>query len=169
MAHNIIDGYRKIEGNYPTYREYLIHFYCKDCSNFWAVDDKEINISEDDDISQIDDIIEDIADANWELLYASSDEFYTSDNPVTIIARNDMPVTYCDAIKYFSEIYYPLNSKLTLHIKAQRPASPKKINIRVCDSDELLAINNLIVKNAVKYVIYATNLTNIKYGQTENE
>ena len=57
----------------------------------------------------IDDIIEDIADANWELLYASSDEFYTSDNPVTIIARNDMPVTYCDAIKYFSEIYYPLN------------------------------------------------------------
>lgn len=59
MAHNIIDGYRKIEGNYPTYREYLIHFYCKDCSNFWAVDDKEINISEDDDITQIEDIIED--------------------------------------------------------------------------------------------------------------
>ena len=49
MGHNIIDGYRKIEGNYPTYREYLIHFYCKDCSNFWAVDDKEINIVEDDD------------------------------------------------------------------------------------------------------------------------
>ena len=29
MARNIIDGYRKIEGNYPTYREYLIHFYKK--------------------------------------------------------------------------------------------------------------------------------------------
>ncbi len=105
-------------------------------------------------LENIDDIIKDIADANWELLYASSDEFYTSDNPVTIIARNDMPVTYCDAIKYFSEIYYPLNSKFTLHIKAQRPVSVRKINIRVCDSDELLAINKLIVKNAVKYVIY---------------
>ena len=56
---NIIDGYRQIEGNYPTYREYLIHFYCKDCSNFWAVDDKEINIVEDDDLTNIDDIIDD--------------------------------------------------------------------------------------------------------------
>ena len=102
----------------------------------------------------IDDIVNDIADANWELLYASSNEFYTSDNPVAIIARNDMPVTYCDAIKYFSEIFYPLNSKLTLHIKAQRPVSIKKINIRVCSSVELLAINKLIIKKAVKYVIY---------------
>ncbi|MEI0560187.1 hypothetical protein R4L22_01220 [Brachyspira pilosicoli] len=59
MGDNIIDGYRKIEGNYPTYREYLIHFYCKDCSNFWAVDDKEINIVEDDDLTNIDDIIDD--------------------------------------------------------------------------------------------------------------
>ena len=49
MARNIIDGYRKIEGNYPTYREYLIHFYCKDCFNFWAVDEKEINMSENED------------------------------------------------------------------------------------------------------------------------
>lgn len=102
----------------------------------------------------IDDIIEDIADANWELLYTSSYEFYTSDNPVAIIARSDMPVAYCDAIKYFSEIYYPLNSKFTLHIKAQQPVLARKINIRVCDSDELLAINKLIVKNAVKYVVY---------------
>ena len=59
MGRNIIDGYRKIEGNYPTYREYLIHFYCKDCSNFWTVDDKEINIVEDDDLTNIDDIIDD--------------------------------------------------------------------------------------------------------------
>lgn len=102
----------------------------------------------------INDIIEDIADANWELLYASFDEFYTSDNPITIIARNDMPVTYCDAIKYFSEIYYPLNSKLMLHIKAQRPVSARKINIRVCGREELVTVNKLIVNNAVKYVIY---------------
>lgn len=59
MGHNIIDGYRKIEGSYPTYREYLIHFYCKECSNFWAVDEKEINITDGDDMNQIDDIIED--------------------------------------------------------------------------------------------------------------
>ncbi|WP_302576889.1 DUF4238 domain-containing protein [Phocaeicola barnesiae] len=103
----------------------------------------------------IDDIIKDIADANWELLYTSSSEFYTSDNPVAVVARND--VAYCEAIKYFAEIYYPLNSKLTLHIKAQRPASTKKINIRVCGSDELLTVNNLIINNAVKYVIYTNN------------
>lgn len=59
MERHIIDGYRKIEGNYPNYREYLIHFYCKDCFNFWAVDEEEINLSEFDDLSQIDDIIED--------------------------------------------------------------------------------------------------------------
>ena len=102
----------------------------------------------------IDDIIEDIADASWELLYTSSDEFYTSDNPVTVIARNDMPVTYCDAIKYFSEIYYPLNSKLVLHIKAQQAVSAKKMNIRFCDNGELLTINRLIKNNAIEYVIY---------------
>lgn len=113
-------------------------------------------------LENIDDIIEDIADVNWELLYTSSDEFYTSDNPVTIIARNDMPVTYCDAIKYFSEIYYPLNSKLALHIKAQRPVSTRKMNIRDCNGKELLTINKLIVNNAVKYVIY-TNKFNWKW------
>lgn len=102
----------------------------------------------------IDDIVEDIADANWELLYASSDEFYTSDNPVTVIARNDIPATYCDAIKHFSEIFYPLNSKLCLHIKAQKPYSTKKINIHICNDTELQQINNYIKKNAIKYIIY---------------
>lgn len=102
----------------------------------------------------IDDIVEDIADANWELLYASSDEFYTSDNPVTVIARNDIPATYCDAIKHFSEIFYPLNSKLSLHIKAQKPYSTKKINIHICNDTELQQINNYIKKNAIKYIIY---------------
>lgn len=116
----------------------------------------------------IDDIIEDISNANWELLYTSSSEFYTSDNPVTIIARNDMPVTYCDAIKYFSEIYYPLNSKLTLHIKGQRPVSTKNIAIRVCGSDELLTINKLIIKNAVKYVIYTNQFNYYKNGKDEH-
>lgn len=59
MAYSIIDGYRKIEGKYPTYKEYLIHFYCKGCSNFWAVDEKEIMFGDSDELSQIDDIIED--------------------------------------------------------------------------------------------------------------
>ena len=50
-----------VDGNFFGEKsdEYLIHFYCKDCFNFWAVDEKEINISENDDLSQIDDIIED--------------------------------------------------------------------------------------------------------------
>jgi len=102
----------------------------------------------------IDDIIKDIADANWELLYTSSSEFYTSDNPVAVVARNDVHVAYCEAIKYFSEIYYPLNSKLILHIIANKPNSNKKINRRLCEIKELSVINKFIVDNAKRYVIY---------------
>lgn len=104
----------------------------------------------------IDDIIEGIANANWELLYTSSGEFYTSDNPIAVIARNDMPVTYCDAIKYFSELYYPLNSRLILHVKAEQPNSckNKKIEKRLCEQKELSVINNFIMDNAQRYVIY---------------
>lgn len=106
-------------------------------------------------LENIDNMISNIAGADWELLYTSSGEFYTSDNPVTIIARKDMPVTYCDAIIFFSEIYYPLNSKLTLHIMARKPVSSKKINIRICEDTELSIINKLIIDNAVQYVFFA--------------
>lgn len=58
IGNNIIDGYRKIEGRYPTYREYLINFYCNDCSNLWSIDEKDIMVV-DDDLSNIEDIIED--------------------------------------------------------------------------------------------------------------
>lgn len=102
----------------------------------------------------IDDIIKDIADANWELLYTSSSEFYTSDNPVAVVAKNDVHVAYCEAIKYFSEIYYPLNSKLILHIIANKPNSYKKINRRICKQKELSVINKFIIDNAKRYVIY---------------
>lgn len=105
-------------------------------------------------LNNMEDIILDIADCDWELLYTSSGEFYTSDNPVTIKAREDMPVTYCDAIEFFSEILYPLNPKLMLHIIARPNTSNKKINIRVCNEEELQMINKQIKRKAVKYVIY---------------
>lgn len=152
--------YRDTKSEYELNAYYeLIKQYLKPFIDVEEIEFKANNKAEfhktlllEDDI--IDDIIEGIAYANWELLYTSCNEFYTSDNPVTIIARNDMPVTYCDAIKYFSEIYYPLNSKLLLHINAQRPTSINQINIRTCDSAELRTINNLITNNAVRYVIY---------------
>lgn len=104
------------------------------------------------------DIISEIAEADWELLHTSCGEFYTSDNPVTIKRRNDMPVSYCDAIQYFSEIYYPLNPKFMLHIMAHPMSSTKKINIRPCEDKELLNINTLIAEKAIQYVIYTHQL-----------
>lgn len=105
-------------------------------------------------LEEMENIISEISGADWELLYTPIGEFYTSDNPIVIKAREDMPVTYCDAIEFFSEIYYPLNANLLLHITAKSPASVKKIPIRVCKEEEMLLINELIKKNAVKYVIY---------------
>lgn len=106
-------------------------------------------------LEEIEDIISEISEADWELLYTPTGEFYTSDNPIVIKAREDMPVAYCDAIEFFSEIYYPLNSNLLLHITAKSPASVKKIPIRICkEEEEILLINEQIKKNAVKYVIY---------------
>ena len=105
-------------------------------------------------LEEMEDTISNISEADWELLYTSIGEFYTSDNPVVITHREDMPVTYCDAINFFKEIYYPLNSSLLLHITAKSPASAKKLPIHICKEEELLAINKLIVNKAARYVIY---------------
>ena len=59
MDFGIINSYKKIEGRYPTYKEYLIYFGCKSCSNAWAIDEAEIKFSEIDELSHTDDIISD--------------------------------------------------------------------------------------------------------------
>ncbi len=53
------NGYRKVDGRYPTYKEYLIYFGCNDCKHTWAIDDAEIQISELDELSLSEDIISD--------------------------------------------------------------------------------------------------------------
>ncbi len=103
---------------------------------------------------RIKEIMTEISEAEWELLRATSGEFYTSDNPVTIRARHDMPVTYCDAIMYFDEIFYPLNSNLLLHIIAKPAASIKKLNIRTVSNNELCNINDFIKSKAKRYILY---------------
>lgn len=105
-----------------------------------------------------------IAEADWELIYTCEEEFYTSDNPIAINPRKDMPVTYCDAITYFSEIFYPLNPKIVLYIKAQKPKSNKTICIHKAEAKEILAINKLISKNAIQYIIYRTKFNNYING-----
>lgn len=105
-------------------------------------------------VGNIKDTISIIANAKWELLYAGSDEFYTSDNPIAIKARHDMPVTYCDAIKYFERIYYPLNSKLLLYIDAIPSKSFNTLSIREVGDVEISSINSFIKDNAVNYIIY---------------
>ena len=99
------------------------------------------------------DIITNISGAYWELIYSPERKFYTSDNPITIMPRNDMPVTYCDAINYFSDIYYPLNPKLVLHIKAQEALSSKVVGIRHANDKDVTEVNNLISQKATQYII----------------
>lgn len=55
---NLIDGYRKIEGRYPTYEGYLVSFSCKKCRYTWDIDESDIERSELDELSFIDDLIE---------------------------------------------------------------------------------------------------------------
>lgn len=105
----------------------------------------------------IDEIVSDIADCEWELL-KTQQEFYTSDNPIVINRREDMPVTYCDAIKFFADIYYPLNSHLLLHIIAKEHSSLKLLYVKNIDSLTLSKINKLIAENAKKYVFYKNSI-----------
>ncbi|MBI4976938.1 MAG: hypothetical protein HZC28_05615 [Spirochaetes bacterium] len=57
MAH-LIDGYKKVEGRYPTFEGYLVTFNCKKCRYTWDIDEHDIEMSELDELSFIDDLIE---------------------------------------------------------------------------------------------------------------
>ena len=106
------------------------------------------------DTQEIEKIIESLVDAHWELLYAPNEEFYTSDNPIVIQERQDMPVTYCDAIKFFDEIFFPLNPKLLLHIIAMPAVNKKYLTIHTTHQDRVTEINSIIQKKAQDYIIY---------------
>lgn len=106
------------------------------------------------DDSEISEIVEELVDDQWELLYTNNGEFYTSDNPIVIENRTDMPVTYCDAIKYFDEIYFPLNSHLLLHIIDKQADNNKNIAVQTIEQNKVSEINNIIKKKAPHYIIY---------------
>lgn len=106
------------------------------------------------DETEVNEIVDELIDTHWELLYTDKDEFYTSDNPVVIIERQDMPVTYCDAIKYFDDIYFPLNSNLLLHIVAGQPVCNKYISIQTIEQDKVNEINRIIKNKAPHYILY---------------
>lgn len=101
------------------------------------------------------DIVSIISNANWELIYTSSEEFYTSDNPVTIKTSNN--IDYDEAIKNFEAIFYPLNSHLLLHINNEKSKSFKSIPISRISDSELGKINDLIKENAIECIIYKNN------------
>lgn len=103
---------------------------------------------------EISEIVEEIVDAQWELLHTNNGEFYTSDNPVVIKERIDMPVTYCDAIKYFNEIYFPLNPHLLLHIIDKQADNNKYIVVKTIEQDKVSEINNIIKNKAPHYILY---------------
>ena len=105
-------------------------------------------------LEDISNVISIIAEANWELIYTSTEEFYTSDNPVTIKIDEDSIIEYYEAIEHFEEIFYPLNSHLALHISNRLNKSFKCIPIRKSNDLETRNINSLIRKNAVRYIIY---------------
>lgn len=99
-------------------------------------------------------IISSIAEVQWELLYINSGEFYSSDNPVSIISKEDKNVKYCDAIMDFSDIYYPLNPNLMLHITNAPCNSFKNIPLNLITESKKDEINSIIIKNAVEGIIY---------------
>ena len=106
------------------------------------------------DDSEISEIMEELVDDQWELLYTNNGEFYTSDNPIVIEKRTDMPVAYCDAIKYFDEIYFPLNPHLLLHIIDKQADNNKNIAVQTIEQNKVSEINNIIKKKAPHYIIY---------------
>lgn len=107
------------------------------------------------DNQETDDIINEIASAHWELLHSQCYEFYTSDNPVAVKERLDMPVGYCDAIKYFDDIYYPLNSNLLLHVATKKADSKRDIPIKeITNKEEVSQINDIIKSKAQQYIVY---------------
>ena len=106
------------------------------------------------DDSEINEIVNELVDAQWELLHTNNGEFYTSDNPVVIKERIDMPVTYCDAIKYFNEIYFPLNPHLLLHIIAKQTNCNKYIAVQSIEQNKVSEINNIIKNKAPHYILY---------------
>ncbi len=106
------------------------------------------------DDGMIQEMIIDISEADWEFLYTKSNEFYTSDNPIVINARNDMPVTYCDAIRFFDEIFYTINPNLLLHIMAQPCRTLKRVYLKEIKEYELKEVNALVQNNAERYVFY---------------
>lgn len=110
------------------------------------------------DKNYINDIALEISNCEWELLTINSEEFYTSDNPVAIIERQDMPIVYCDAIKYFNDIYLPLNPQLLLHITSTVCNSFKSLTIREIDDIERTYINSIIKNKADKFIIYQNEL-----------
>ena len=54
-----MDGYRKVEGRYSSYKDYLIRFYCNSCNNLWEVDEYDIMLSDNDEFGNLDNLIED--------------------------------------------------------------------------------------------------------------
>lgn len=56
---SLIDGYKKIEGRYPSYQDYLIKFHCAKCDYSWHIDESDVEMTELDELSHIDDVIED--------------------------------------------------------------------------------------------------------------
>lgn len=106
------------------------------------------------DDTEVNEIVNELVDAHWEFCYTDNCEFYTSDNPVVIKERQDMPVTYCDAIKYFNEIYYPLNPHLLLHIVAKQTDSTKHITVLTISQEKVIEINNIIKNKAPHYILY---------------
>lgn len=106
------------------------------------------------DESEINEIVDELIDAHWDLWYTDKEEFYTSDNPVVIIERQDMPVTYCEAIKYFNDIYFPLNPNLLLHIGAKGATNMKRISAQIIGPEKVIGINNIIKNKAPHYIIY---------------
>lgn len=111
-----------------------------------------------------------ILNKKWEFLF-TSDYFFTSDEPVIIIPINNIPVLPHEYLKYNHTVYFPLNSHLLVKISpflSEENKNNSHVSLRELETEELGAINELIINNSKEYYFGAIN-DGTQYGKTTNE
>lgn len=111
-----------------------------------------------------------IFDKDWTFLF-SNNSFITSDEPVTIIKQNlCAPILPHEGLKYFKEIYFPINSHLLL--KISRPNNSRLFIdegvVQEISDEELSFINGIIRYNSREFYFSDTENPLIN-GKTQNE
>ena len=107
----------------------------------------------------------------WELLYSLNADIYTSDEPVCIESFSNIPVSTCETLEYFENVYYPLNPNLAIHIYRGKGTTPDRndsFQFKILDDTELKKLNLLIKQNARDLVFSKSKFKYADNGKIED-